>query len=432
MVTSTNKGLSEPAYNTPNWDTILNNNFDVIDKALGSSAPDISLTGLTTYAVSTSQTPYMSLKFTGTPTSDVAVTLPTGVGGQWVIRNNSTKAMTITSLAGGAGSVTIQAGSIRSIYCDGSNVYFADAQGVGSNTQVAYTSGGVLTGSDDFTFDGAVLSVGASTAVSTANTSGSGPYTATVTFSGTKVIPVGAAVVISGVTPTAYNGVWTVTSSSAGSVSFTVTSALTSGSGGTIAYGTFKAGGANVSMPYLNENRTAGVTSSTVDDGTITTGTYTPTPTGGNFRKIINNAGTVATTAASCVGTVATVTYSGAFSFMVGSTVTVSGVTPAGYNGTWVVTASSAGSVSFAVPATLTAGTVQGTVTNGFFLAAPTASNDYTLVVQVTNSATAGAINLSGFTKRTGDALTLTNASKFFIFITKCNGLTLAVVQALQ
>lgn len=103
---------------------------------------------------------------------------------------------------------------------------------------------------------------------------------------------------------------------------------------------------------------TGGFTSTTDNDGTFSSGTYTPTPTGGNFKNITNN---------------------GAFS-----------------------------------------------------LAAPTVSGDYTLVVQVTNGASAGAITFTGFTRTSGDVFTTTNTHKFFVFITKCNGLTLAVVQALQ
>lgn len=103
---------------------------------------------------------------------------------------------------------------------------------------------------------------------------------------------------------------------------------------------------------------TGGYTTTAVDDGTKSTGTYTPTPAGGNMKRIVNG--------------------------------------------------------------------------GAFTLAAPTAADDYTLVIQITNNASAGAVTLTGFTRTSGDALTVTNTSKFFIFITKCNGLTIAVVQALQ
>lgn len=63
-------------------------------------------------------------------------------------------------------------------------------------------------------------------------------------------------------------------------------------------------------------------------------------------------------------------------------------------------------------------------------LAPPT--NDCTLVIQVTNNASAGTITTSGFTKVTGSTLTTTNTNKFFLYITKCNSVSLLSVQALQ
>lgn len=356
-MTTTNKSLNEPAANSLSWNTPLNANFVIIDKALGASV-GVSLTGLTTYAVSSAEAQNMSLNFSGTPAVDVTISLPTGVGGQWVIRNTTAKSLIISSLAGGPATTTVLANSIRSIYCDGANVYFADAQGISADTQIAYTSGGILTGSSDLTFNGALLSLGASNAVTGASTSGSGPITATVTFVSSSVVPVGSTVIVSGVTPTAYNGIWTITGSSATSVSYTVPASLTSGSGGAVAYGTFRAGGTVVSMPNLNESRTAGVTTVAVDDGTKATGTYTPTPTGGNMRRIVNG--------------------------------------------------------------------------GAFTLAVPTTAGDYTMVIQITNSASAGAITTTGFARVTGDAFTTTNGDDFFVYVTKCNGFSTAVVQALQ
>jgi hypothetical protein len=69
-----------------------------------------------------------------------------------------------------------------------------------------------------------------------------------------------------------------------------------------------------------------------------------------------------ATTAASGTGTTATITFAAlAAAPLVGSTVVVSGVTPAGYNGTYVITASSTTTVSYA-NATTGAQTVAGTI----------------------------------------------------------------------
>ena len=76
--------------------------------------------------------------------------------------------------------------------------------------------------------------------------------------------------------------------------------------------------------------------------------------------QTINNPA-LTTTGASASGGTATITYSGS-AFTVGSFVTVAGVTPTAYNGTWQVTASSSGSVSFVSSATgsqTVAGTVQ-------------------------------------------------------------------------
>jgi len=73
---------------------------------------------------------------------------------------------------------------------------------------------------------------------------------------------------------------------------------------------------------------------------------------------------TALTTGASGTGTTATITYSGSTTFSVGETITVSGVTPTGYNGTYVVTASTANSVSFASAQT-GAQTVAGVVSAG-------------------------------------------------------------------
>ena len=100
------------------------------------------------------------------------------------------------------------------------------------------------------------------------------------------------------------------------------------------------------------------VTTTADNDGTISSGTYTPTPSGGNMKRIVNG--------------------------------------------------------------------------GAFTLAAPSAAGDYTLVIQITNNASAGAITLSGFNRTAGSPFTTTNGHDFFVYITKCNGFTFANVVALQ
>lgn len=102
----------------------------------------------------------------------------------------------------------------------------------------------------------------------------------------------------------------------------------------------------------------SGVTSTADDDGTKSSGTYTPDPAGGNMKRIVNG--------------------------------------------------------------------------GAFTLAEPTAAGDYTLVIQITNNASAGAITLSGFNRTSGSPFTTTNGHDFFVYITKCNGFTFANVVALQ
>lgn len=177
----------------------------------------------------------------------------------------------------------------------------------------------------------------------------------------------------------------------------------------------------------------ASITTTAANDGTKTAyESYTLTPIGGNMRYLVNNVGTVVPTGASCVGTVATVTFSTAFVHPVGSTITVSGMSVAGYNLTnVVVTASSAGSVSYTVASTLASAT-GGLITSGINIAAPTASGDYTMVLQITNGASAGNISFSGFSRTSGNPFTRTSGDDFMVYVTKLNGFTVANVVALQ
>ena len=103
---------------------------------------------------------------------------------------------------------------------------------------------------------------------------------------------------------------------------------------------------------------TAAVTAIPEDAGTKASGTYTPSPVGGNFKKYING--------------------------------------------------------------------------GAHTLAAPTFAGNYTLVIQITNSASAGAITFSGFAKVIGDVLTTTTGHMFQIGLTKTDGGVVATVVAMQ
>lgn len=140
---------------------------------------------------------------------------------------------------------------------------------------------------------------------------------------------------------------------------------LTAGTGITVTNGDGVSGNPTIvaTISTTDTNLTGGYTTTADNDGTKSTGTYTPTPVGGNM-KYISNAG-------------------------------------------------------------------------AFTLAAPSASGDYTMVIQITNAAGAGAITLTGFTKSGGDVFTTTVGHSFMVYITKITNatpttFTVANVVALQ
>lgn len=73
-------------------------------------------------------------------------------------------------------------------------------------------------------------------------------------------------------------------------------------------------------------------------------------------------------------------------------------------------------------------------ITNGgaFTIAAPVVAGLYTMVLEVTNGAGAGAITMSGFSRVAGDVFTTTNGHRFQIFIAKTQNGTTATVVAMQ
>lgn len=168
-MTTANKGLNQPAYNTYNntWGTgPLNDNFGYIDLALGGSTL-LNATGLggTTVTLTSSQCVPLTISVTGAPGGIVTYTVPAGIGGQWVVRNGTTGgyAIRIQSAAGGS-YISIGAGINGLVSCDGTatgmvaSISAPPAAG-GSSTQVQYNNSGVLAGSAGMTFDGTTFSV---------------------------------------------------------------------------------------------------------------------------------------------------------------------------------------------------------------------------------------------------------------------------------
>lgn len=372
---TTNKDLAQPVVNSTNWDVPLNANTGVIDAALGgNTTKNVTGVGTTPVVLTTSEYQKLILTLSGTLTANVTYHIPSGVGGQWVVRNATSGAFTLTigNVAGGT-SVAITQGSQRIVYSDGTNIRFSDdVLPVIANENVVYSSGGTLTGSAGLTYNGTRLAVTATTAATSA------PTEALILDSQSSGTPsAGIGTTMSFAAETAVGNTETGMQISA------VTTDVTSGSedfdfvlrlmaaGATAAeiaritsVGAMTLAGDNVITGRAATNTAvqplayAGVTTTADDDGTISTGTYTPTPVGGNMKRIVNG--------------------------------------------------------------------------GAFTLAAPTASGDYTMVIQITNNASAGAITLTGFNRATGNSFTTTNGDDFFVYITKCNGFTLVNTVTLQ
>lgn len=162
---TTNKGLEQPAAASTNWDVPLNANFGYLDSALGGTTTK-SVTGVSATPVVLTAAEYRNLilNFTGTLTANVTYQIPSGVGGEWIVTNNTSGAFTLTidNVAVG-NSVVVPTGGKRLVFSDGTNINEVGATGTGGTvTSVAVsggttgltTSGGPITGSGTITIAG--------------------------------------------------------------------------------------------------------------------------------------------------------------------------------------------------------------------------------------------------------------------------------------
>lgn len=247
---TTNKYIEKPGNNdyVNTWNVPVNADWDIIDKAMGGTT-SLSVTSASgTVVLTTAEYQALILNITGVLTANVAYQVPSTVGGQWMVKNATTGAFTLTISSGGAGtSVVLAQGYNTIVVSDGTNITSAintTATAAGSTTQVQYNSAGVLAGSASFVFDGTnvgigtsapayplhvtgatqlvqsyVATTGANVNVATTAASGTGT-TATLTFTTTYTAPVGSTVIVAGVTPAGYNGTYVVTSSTVNTISF--------------------------------------------------------------------------------------------------------------------------------------------------------------------------------------------------------------------
>ena len=126
---TTNKYIEQPASGdyASGWATPVNNDWAAIDTAFGGSS-SVSVTGASgTVTWTTSNIALyrpLTIVFTGTLSANVVYQLPSGVGGQWVVYNNTSGSYTLTfGSAGGGSNVIIPSSTRVYVSCDGTNVY---------------------------------------------------------------------------------------------------------------------------------------------------------------------------------------------------------------------------------------------------------------------------------------------------------------------
>jgi hypothetical protein len=143
-MTTTNKGLTDPANGSLNWDTPLNANFDIIDKAFGGTVTK-NVTGLSgTITLAEADYQNLTIRFTGTISANLIYQVPAGVGGQWMLTNGTTGAFTLTFRTAAAGTtVVVPSGYNVTAYSDGTNVFFETA--FISPTLLTPTTSGTIT-----------------------------------------------------------------------------------------------------------------------------------------------------------------------------------------------------------------------------------------------------------------------------------------------
>lgn len=177
-MTTANKSLYQPANgsNVNIWDVPLNANADYIDAAFGAVTLLNASSGSAT--LSLAQYRPLILDVSGAMSANVTYTIPTGVGGQWIVRNRTTGGTYTVTIAyqGGGPTIDIPRNSTIQFYCDTTTspatygIYLSSVGGTstvpGSSTQVVFNNSGAFAASANFTWDGTTVTASNLTATS--------------------------------------------------------------------------------------------------------------------------------------------------------------------------------------------------------------------------------------------------------------------------
>lgn len=228
---TSNKYLEVPASGdyVDLWAGPVNADWIAIDNAFGGFVV-INPTGVPASTITLSVAQYqppniifgISQTSAATLSANLNYQLPSGVGGQWTIYNNTTGAYSITiSSAGGGASIQIAQGVRTLVVSDGTNVSFASTSSTlgagGNNTQIQYNSSGALTGSSNLTYNGTALAF-------TGNLAVTGPGVFTGALSAASLTVTGIGTFTGALTASAFNGaVGTVTPSTGAFTTVTAT-----------------------------------------------------------------------------------------------------------------------------------------------------------------------------------------------------------------
>jgi hypothetical protein len=130
------------------WDQPVNNNWSILDAALGDFTTVTLTSGTVTLgpngwgpsATNTYQN--LGLKLTGSLSGNSTVVIPAGVGGFWIVENNTSGSFTVTLSTAVVGGINLEIpqGYKASVFSDGTNIHSTNSIGAFQST------GGTITG----------------------------------------------------------------------------------------------------------------------------------------------------------------------------------------------------------------------------------------------------------------------------------------------